>query len=436
MKTNRWIDLSQRFYLQLLRLYPQAYREQYELEMFCVFTDQCREAYQDQGKRGILALWPRMLVDTGINVVSEHLTDPQASLGLLQANPNAPLPWKGVLLVLIPGLIFFVSQVEQVTSTNDWFFIAFYRAGYYLIVPVLLVWLLTRRFPVWGLIPLGLLYKLLGSYYPHDIFSNIPYVRNIKALRVDPFTSSYPVIDLNYFIPLSACVVVLCALVWYFIRQKQIPQTVWRWMIFFGLLVVFQIGVQLYVVITSQGVEWSTALRDPYAQYYITQMPLWYLYQSLPFLLLVFLGALFARSYGGLSFLLILGYLLPTIVFGRYGEWNEALPFYLVSMALLVYRFVVALVAPVWLVRAASVAKRQRAAAIPVAIAILTHISLNLIAYVAMANLTGYQPNALNFAMSIWDQLILAAGLGLAVALYLPREQESMSPAQLVPTTK
>jgi hypothetical protein len=406
------------------------------MEMFCFFTDQCREAYQEQGKRGILALWPRTLVDVGINIVSQHLTDPQASLGLLQANPNAPLPWKGVLLVLIPGLIFFVSQIAQLTTDNDWFFIAFYRAAYYLILPVLLVWLLTRRFPVWGLIPLGLLYKLLGSYYPHDIFSNIPYVRSIKALHVDPFTSTYPTVDLNYLIPLSACAVVLCALIWYITRQQQIPSAAWIWMILFGVLVVFQIIEQLHQVMTMEGLDWSTALRDPYAQYYITQMPLWYLYQSLPFLLLVFLGALFARRYSGMSFLLILGYMLPTIVFGRYGEWNEALPFYLVGTALLIYRFVVALVAPVWLVRAASVPKRQRAAAIPVAIAILTHISLNLVAYVAMANVTGYQPSVLNFVMIIWDQLILAAGLGLAVSLYLPKEQESVSPPALVAVTE
>lgn len=436
MKRNRWIELSQHFYLQLLHLYPQAYRESYEMEMFCFFTGQCREAYIQRGGLGILALWPRTLVDLGTTIVREQLTNPQAKLGLLEVKPDSPLPWKGVLLVLIPGLIFFVSQIEQVTSTNDWFFIAFYRAAYYLIAPVLLIWLLTRRFPVWGLIPLGLLYKLLGSYNPHYLFSKIPYVRNIKALSADPFTAANPGAVLTYLIPLSACAVLLCALIWYITRRQHIPQTVWKWMIFFGLLVIIQIAVQLHRVFIWEGLDWSTALSDPYTRYYIVQMPLWNLYQPLPFLLLVFLGALFARNYGGLSFLLILGYLLPTIVFGRYSQWNGALPFYMVSIALLVYRFVVALVAPVWLVRAASVPKRQRAAAIPVAIAILTHISLNLIAYVAMTGETGYHPSVLDFAMMIWDQVILAAGLGLAVALYLPKEQGAASPPVLVPATE
>ena len=65
MKRNHWIELSQRFYLQLLHLYPHAYREQYEMEMFCFFTGQCREAYLQRGSLGILSLWPRTLLDLG-----------------------------------------------------------------------------------------------------------------------------------------------------------------------------------------------------------------------------------------------------------------------------------------------------------------------------------------------------------------------------------
>src|SRR5512138_239100 len=156
MKTNGWVASSQRVYRWLLHLYPQEYRKTYEEEMFHLFTDQCCEAYKQQDRWGMLSLWLRTLPDVGISALHEHISDPQASLGLLEAVPNAPLPWKGVLLVLIPGLIFFVSQIEQVTSSNDWFFIAFYRAGYFLILPVLIVWALTRRFPVWGLIPFGL----------------------------------------------------------------------------------------------------------------------------------------------------------------------------------------------------------------------------------------------------------------------------------------
>ena len=82
MKTNRWIVFSLRFYRQLLHLYPQAYREAYEMEMLRLFTNQCREAYQQHSSLGILLLWPRTLIDLAVTVVREHLSDPQAKVGL------------------------------------------------------------------------------------------------------------------------------------------------------------------------------------------------------------------------------------------------------------------------------------------------------------------------------------------------------------------
>ena len=148
---------------------------------------------------------------------------------------------------------------------------------------------------------------------------------------------------------------------------------------------------------------------------------------------------LFARKHGGLTFLILLGYLLPTIIFGRYSIWNEPLPFYLISLAVLAYRFLVALIAPVWLVRAASIPGRQRAAAIPVAMAIISQIFLNIIVTLAVAaRHIFYRPDLLDFALTIWSQLIIAAGLGLAVILYLPREAEQtvVSPPALVATAE
>ncbi len=165
-------------------------------------------------------------------------------------------------------------------------------------------------------------------------------------------------------------------------------------------------------------------------------MPMWYLYDSLPFLLLVFLGTLFARRHGGLTFLVLLGYLLPTVIFGRYGMWNDDVPFYVVSLSVLVYRFIVALVGPVWLVRAASEPKQQRAAAVPVAIAILCHVSLSAIVYLAWAKQFGPLASVFDFVMNIWGQFLLAAGLGLAVALYLPgRIDQTIVPSPILTTT-
>ena len=166
MKTNRWIELSQRFYRQLLRLYPEAYRTTYETEMFRFFTSQCREAYQQRGAIGILLLWLGTFVDVGKTVMVEHISDPNARVGLLEAVPNAPLPWKGVFLVLIPGLVFFISQVAQVTTDKDWFFYAYYRAAFFLIPPVLLVWFFYPPVSGMGIDPAGSVVRDLTKLRP------------------------------------------------------------------------------------------------------------------------------------------------------------------------------------------------------------------------------------------------------------------------------
>ncbi len=151
-------------------------------------------------------------------------------------------------------------------------------------------------------------------------------------------------------------------------------------------------------------------------------MSFWYLYDGLSLLLLVFIGFFFARQYGGLSFLVLLGFLLPTVIFGRYGVWNEATPFYLVSLAVVVYRFVVALVAPIWLVRAASRPGRQRAGRHSRCHRVsFARYLLILLTTLAAAGQNGYRPTLLDVALSVWSQVIIAAGLGLAVALYLPK---------------
>ncbi len=415
MKTNHWIESSQRFYRRLLRLYPKSHRAEYEAEMFNVFTDQCRDAYNRQGWRGVILLWPRILADTCVAAVREHVTDPQAKVGLLEAAPNQPLPWKGVLLVLIPGLIFFVSQIAQVTTDKDWFFLAYHRAAYFLILPVLLTWTLTGRFPIWGLIPLGLLYAILGNYNPTYLIGKIPFLRYL--LNLIPSDVQF---DPVYLIAVLACAIFVCGLVWYNARHRQISRAAWGWLLLYGLLILLQIGGNAYTFFAPFGTDRESLFGSPDTIVYMAQMPLWFLYSSLSFLLLVFIGKLFASKHGGLSFLVLLGYLLPTVIFGRYGEWNEIISFYVVSFAVLTYRFVVALVAPIWLVRAASQSGRQRAAAIPVAVAIVSQIVLNVIVYLAWMKYYTSQADLTSFLLIIANQLIIAAGLGLAVALYLP----------------
>lgn len=242
MKTNEWVASSQRLYRWLLQLYPHGYRATYEEQMFHLFTDQCREVSKQQGSSGRLFLWLRTLMDLGTTVVREHLSDPNAKVGLLEAAPNKPLPWKGVLLVLIPGLIFFVSQIEQVTSNNDWFFLAFYRAGYFLILPVLLVWLLTRRFPVWGLVPLGLLYATLWNYVQLLQFESLPLIgRWFTDETIKLFGMLIGTYTLRYLFTSIACLILLAILIRAGVQRGQISRMAWIWLGIYGFLFVLHV---------------------------------------------------------------------------------------------------------------------------------------------------------------------------------------------------
>ncbi len=170
METNLWIEISRRIYTRLLNLYPEKHRIEYGADMLQVFTDQCRSINRARKDLEFIVLWIRTLIDLGINVFREQLAAPHSSLGLIESVPNGPLPWKGVALVLTPGLIFFVSQIAQLIG-KDWFFLMVYRAASFMIIPVLIVWVWKRKFPIWGLIPLGLLYKTLL-----DVLSRLDFI--------------------------------------------------------------------------------------------------------------------------------------------------------------------------------------------------------------------------------------------------------------------
>jgi hypothetical protein len=424
MKTSLWIARSQQFYRRLLRLYPQTHRAAYEMEMFHLFTDQCRDACEKHGRTGLLSLWLRTLGDAAVTIFREHLTDPNAKLGLLDASPNTQLPWKGVALVLIPGLIFFIAQIAQLSmSGGDLFFVAFYRAAYIVAVPVILIWLFARRFPVWGLMPLGLLYEtlwVLGRNVHYGVLREgsagvlalkYPFIDNILSL-----TEKYSQ-DVKTVVMLLACLVLLLLLIGYNVHQRRISRNAWRWLGLYGLLIVFQTGFPILHYIATVG-GWSTFWQDPWNRYYLFLQSTWSIYEYLPFLALIFLGTLFVHRYGVLSFLVPLGFLLPAVVFGRYGEWTDTLPFYVVAVVVVAYRFAIALAAPLGLARSASLRKQRLAVAIPIALAILAQIGLDVSQLVLWAQQYGYQLFAYNLSEIILSQLITGAGLALAVVLY------------------
>jgi hypothetical protein len=418
METNRRIEISRQIYARLLYLYPEKHRSEYGADMLQVFTDQCRSVQRSGAWLGFIALWVRTLIDLAVNVFREQLIAAHSSQGLLESVPNAPLPWKGVALVLIPGIIFFVSQVAQLTG-EDWFFLMVYRAGYFMILPVLIVWAWKRKFPIWGLMPLGLLFKTLLdriSWLNNEIgttnFSN-PLLRWLvpvfNAFPIGPRTRDILIV--------SVLLLVLLVLLWLGIRRGALSRGAWAWFGIFMLLVVLDIFANANQCIdcnflSVSGEETQTLLEN--MVYYDV-----YFYGG--FLVLILFGVQLARRHGRLAALLPLGYLLPATIYGRISnEWpNPGTPEFVfmvsVSIAVLVFRFLVAVAGPLWIVRSATVSMQSRASGISLGALIGIQAVFNLF----LMFYGGWGGDLLNNSyFMISGKLIIGAGVAFALVLY------------------
>lgn len=135
MSADGLLRSCRQVYMWLLVLYPKEFRTEYGLKMTRVFIEQCRSAMGERGKSALVALWLRTFADLGKTALVDHLSSPMATVGLLQAPPDKPLPWKGVSLVLIPGLFYIVCQVGTLNG-KDWFYSILPWLGYACMVPV------------------------------------------------------------------------------------------------------------------------------------------------------------------------------------------------------------------------------------------------------------------------------------------------------------
>ena len=380
MKNNLWVRISRHIYARLLNLYPKAHRNEYGPDMLQVFTDECKACFEDGKGYKLLPLWLRTLGDLIVNVVKEHISDPQNTVGLMEAAPNSPLPWKGVLLVLIPGLIFFVSQVALLMNGKDWLAWMSRRAAYVLILPVLILWIWKRKFPIWGLVPLGLLFStFLTSFWYHfevlGVFFNTGHI--IVWLNEQTRGLFTSLMNKTLAITFLLCTI---ALLWLLGRRASISKSAWVWLGVYGLLVILVFGAGYGFQLDSTQNFLHTILVIAYFGFYS--------YGG--YLVLILLGTFLAKRHGKLTLLLLIGFLLPTITYS--ADWS-----------ILVYRFLVALVAPIWIVRSATGKMQRLAGVISIAVLLVFQFIIG--------------ENYRNVTVII-DQLIMAAGLALAIALY------------------
>ncbi|HEX5398846.1 MAG TPA: hypothetical protein VFY06_07345 [Verrucomicrobiae bacterium] len=64
---------SERIYQRLLLAYPRSHRAKYGAAMAQLFRDQCRDAWNESGKWGLLKVWLRVLPDLVSTSILERL---------------------------------------------------------------------------------------------------------------------------------------------------------------------------------------------------------------------------------------------------------------------------------------------------------------------------------------------------------------------------
>jgi hypothetical protein len=436
MTADKNINSSRRIYASLLRLYPPEFRDEYGPSMLQLFTDQCRWTLQENGPRGMAFLWVRTLMDLVFSVLREHITSSTAAGALLEAVPNKPLPWKGVAVVLIPCLVFFIGQIGQLAG-QDWFDLLIRRAAYYLILPVLLVWLLTRKFPVWGLIPLGMFFRNVM-----DLSSSVKYVVGktsvmitgvADTLFVEQFTAFWgshitetEILVVTFLLGTAIFLILRMA------RRRGFTRPAWVWT---GLFLLLILGEQFHSFISlvtdyklnvSEGTGYQEIpfiLRNIASTIYSNAAP------EIGFFLLILIGGLMARHHGRLALLLPLGYLIPTVVMGYVDDWPN-LPYSLfwISASVLAYRVLVTLVAPIWIVRSSSEHAQQRAGTIVLLAALGINVAAHALYLSASLAAYGDRISRLDYYSYFSPELLILAGIALAITLYQP-----VNPAQPIP---
>ena len=441
MTANSIQGFSRRLYGGLLQMYPRDFYDEYGTAMMQLFTDQCRSAVREGGARGVFSLWQRSLIDLLAGLFREHLSSPRGTSGLLEAVPGKPLPWKGVLLVLIPGIVFLVGQIGQLAG-EDWFFLLIRRAAYYLIIPVLAVWIVKKRLPLWGLIPLAMIYRTLidAAYRVEFILeSSLNKVYVSPASWIADIYKKYPPIlnimtETRHFLRtrtddikivlVAALTVSILLLVVRIARRSRFPRAAGIWLGAFILFALMEILSGLVTYLTDY--QWTiaqlldsgslqTALKDMlYTGYYYATL-------DLGFLLPILAGALTARRHGRLALLLPLGYLIPAVLLGRF-DYDPRMPYFLIgaSAAVLIYRIFVTLLAPVWILRSGSERAQTRAGAVGLLTAVAFITAVEIVYMVVVGAVMEWEIKWTYVYYTVSPELIMLAGFGLALSLYRP----------------
>jgi hypothetical protein len=326
MKYGGWVAGSRRLYARLINIYPKDHVAEYGPAMLQVFTDQCREISQEQGIPGVVFLWLRTIIDLGKTAVSEHIHARHTGIGLPEI---APLAWTKALLVLIPGAAFLTFYIACIIWNDDPSIYAMMRWSVLLsAIPILWVWWRTKVFPVWGLVPAGMmLYLAFESIYKHT----------------------------NNWLLLTAIFIILIVFLgWRYARRWHPSGKVFVWLGVCLFAILTQLVLMFFYSPQASNWSWSAVFSESMKNFYPS---VWFvLEETTGLILFIVCTAIFARRFANLSVLFLLGYFFVNYFSLRVPPATADAIYPLV----LAYRLFLTILCPLWIVWASSTPSRRR----------------------------------------------------------------------------
>jgi hypothetical protein len=137
----------ERLYGFLLRFYPKSYRAEFGEEMKYVFSESLKDAYAENGERGIITLWARTIVDAGKSLVTQHLENQKGDDSMKTKNNDIIMQNKiFIWIALATGLILLIPLIAmQFTAEMNWTLFDFVAAGVLLFGTGLIFVLAARK---------------------------------------------------------------------------------------------------------------------------------------------------------------------------------------------------------------------------------------------------------------------------------------------------
>jgi hypothetical protein len=272
------MSLAKRLYGMLLWLYPAEHRRAYDQQMLQHARDLYRSA-RKQGRWQVAMLCFRLLIDGILNAGIEYL-----EVIRMAKDRYNPLPWWIVLLAAFPGLLTAFSRGAIALLTPVFNVLGFLYLALLVLWPAI-TWWRSRRFPIWALLPAGLLVWFLTYFGGSALASGLNLVL-IPRFRWIGMEVGITILDV--LLAIGLFIVLL--------RGRRLPLSFW---LVAGLILIINLGAAARYSLDRFGV----GRLLPGGLTYFSSSGI----GPVDGLFLVAAGLFAARQHGGLAILFVIG---------------------------------------------------------------------------------------------------------------------------------